>query len=462
MAAVIEISGLTKRFGTTTALDGLDLEVAEGEVHGFLGPNGAGKTTTLRVLLGTVRADGGTVRVLGLDPWSDVPELHARLAYVPGDVSLWPGLTGGEVIDLLARLQGGHDAARRAELLERFDLDPTKKARSYSKGNRQKVALVAALATDAELYLLDEPTSGLDPLMEQTFRECVSELRGRGRTVLLSTVPKQAPKAVDRGLLIERVGGDLELLKRLLAAGYPVLIEKGFRTRDIHGRISWMGHYNFVTGYDEARQIFIVQDSYIKENNEVDYQLLDEEWLSFNYTYILIFPSEKEAEVLALLGPDADEIANIQSALEKSAAQIYQTEGTNQFFAWYNYGTNLVKLQDFGGAAQAYDTAFGLYDALPDDLSIRPYRILWYQTGPYFAYYYTGRYYDVIQLATNNSIGQVKDDEPALEESFYWRAMARIALGETGGAVEDVQACLQYHENFQPCVLLAQQLGIQP
>lgn len=261
---------------------------------------------------------------------------------------------------------------------------------------------------------------------------------------------------------IERVGGDLELLKRLLAAGYPVLIEKGFRTRDIHGRISWMGHYNFVTGYDEARQIFIVQDSYIKENNEVDYQLLDEEWLSFNYTYILIFPSEKEAEVLALLGPDADEIANIQSALEKSAAQIYQTEGTNQFFAWYNYGTNLVKLQDFGGAAQAYDTAFGLYDALPDDLSIRPYRILWYQTGPYFAYYYTGRYYDVIQLATNNSIGQVKDDEPALEESFYWRAMARIALGETSGAVEDVQACLQYHENFQPCVLLAQQLGIQP
>mgnify|MGYP001765516996 FL=1 len=261
---------------------------------------------------------------------------------------------------------------------------------------------------------------------------------------------------------IERVGGDLDLLKRMIAAGYPVLIEKGFRTRDIHGQISWMGHYNFVTGYDDDRQIFIVQDSYIKENNEVDYALLSEEWLSFNYTYILIYPPEDEDKILALLGPDADEIANIQSALEKASTEIYQTEGTNQFFAWYNYGTNLVSLQDFGGAAQAFDNAFAIYNSLPDDLSLRPYRILWYETGPYFAYYYTGRYSDVVQLATNNSIAQVKDDEPALEESFYWRAMARVALGETGGAVEDVQACLQYHEGFEPCVLLAQQLGVQP
>jgi hypothetical protein len=261
---------------------------------------------------------------------------------------------------------------------------------------------------------------------------------------------------------IERVGGDLDLLKRMIAAGYPVLIEKGFRTRDIHGQISWMGHYNFVTGYDDDRQIFIVQDSYIKENNEVDYALLSEEWLSFNYTYILIYPPEDEDKILALLGPDADEIANIQSALEKASTEIYQTEGTNQFFAWYNYGTNLVSLQDFGGAAQAFDNAFAIYNSLPDDLSLRPYRILWYETGPYFAYYYTGRYSDVVQLATNNSIAQVKDDEPALEESFYWRAMARAALGETGGAVEDVQACLQYHEGFEPCMLLAQQLGVQP
>lgn len=261
---------------------------------------------------------------------------------------------------------------------------------------------------------------------------------------------------------IERVGGDLDLLKRLIAAGYPVLIEKGFRTRDIHGQISWMGHYNFVTGYDDDRQILIVQDSYIKENYQVDYSLLGEEWLSFNYTYILIYPPEKEAEVLTLLGPDADEITNIQSALEKASAEIYQTEGTNQFFAWYNYGTNLVKLQDFGGAAQAFDNALAIYNSLPDDLTVRPYRILWYATGPYFAYYYTGRYSDVIQLATDNSIALVKDDEPALEESFYWRAMARVALGETGGAVEDVQTCLQYHEGFEPCVLLAQQLGVQP
>ena len=187
MSAVIEISGLVKKFGATTALDGLDLTVEKGEVHGFLGPNGAGKTTTLRVLLGTVRADAGSARVLGLDPWKDVSELHARLAFVPDDVSLWPGLTGGEVIDLLGRLQGGHDAKRRADLLERFDLDPTKKARSYSKGNRQKVALVAALATDADLFLLDEPTSGLDPLMEETFREYVRDLRKDGRTVLLSS-----------------------------------------------------------------------------------------------------------------------------------------------------------------------------------------------------------------------------------------------------------------------------------
>lgn len=261
---------------------------------------------------------------------------------------------------------------------------------------------------------------------------------------------------------IVRAGGDPELLKRMLAAGYPVLIEKGFRTRDLNGRISWMGHYNVITGYDDEKQVFIVQDSYIKENNEVAYDLLDEEWLSFNYVYVMIYPPEKEKEVLGLLGSDADETANTRAALEKASVQIYQNEGVNQFFAWYNYGTNLVALQDYSGAAQAYDTALALYNQLPDDLSVRPYRILWYQTGPYFAYYYTGRYSDVIQLASDNSISQVKDDEPALEESFYWRAMARFALGETGGAVEDVQACLTYHPDFSPCTALAQQLGVQP
>jgi ABC-2 type transport system ATP-binding protein len=183
----ISVTGLSKSFGRTTALDGLDLDVRTGEVHGFLGPNGAGKSTTLRVLLGLLRADAGTVTLLGGDPWRDAIALHRRLAYVPGDVTLWPNLTGGEVIDLLGRLRGGLDRTRRDDLLDRFDLDPTKKGRAYSKGNRQKVALVAALASDVELLLLDEPTSGLDPLMESVFRECVTEEHRRGRTVLLSS-----------------------------------------------------------------------------------------------------------------------------------------------------------------------------------------------------------------------------------------------------------------------------------
>ncbi len=205
MAPVIAASGLVKSFGTARALDGLDLEVEPGEVHGFLGPNGAGKSTTIRVLLGLLRADAGSVRLLGGDPWHDAVALHRRLAYVPGDVTLWPGLTGGEVIDLLGRLQGGLDPARRAELLERFDLDPRKRARTYSKGNRQKVALVAALASDAELFVLDEPTSGLDPLMEAAFQEEVRALRDQGRTVLLSShVLAEAENLCDRLTIVRR------------------------------------------------------------------------------------------------------------------------------------------------------------------------------------------------------------------------------------------------------------------
>ena len=187
MNAPVSIRGLVKTFGATRALDGLDLEVRTGEVHGFLGPNGSGKSTTLRILLGLLRADSGEVRLLGGDPWREAATLHRRLAYVPGEVALWPNLTGGEVIDLLSRLRGGIDKARRTQLLERFDLDPTKKTRSYSKGNRQKVALVAALASDVELLLLDEPTSGLDPIMEAAFQESIGEIRRQGRTVLLSS-----------------------------------------------------------------------------------------------------------------------------------------------------------------------------------------------------------------------------------------------------------------------------------
>jgi ABC-2 type transport system ATP-binding protein len=187
MTAAIDVAGLRKNFGRTRALDGLDLSVTTGEVHGFLGPNGAGKTTTIRILLGLLRADGGTATLLGGDPWRDPTTLHRRLAYVPGDVTLWPNLSGGEIIDLLGRLRGGIDAKRRDELLERFELDPAKKSRAYSKGNRQKVALVAALASGAELLIMDEPTSGLDPLMEAAFREAIEDLARGGTTVLLSS-----------------------------------------------------------------------------------------------------------------------------------------------------------------------------------------------------------------------------------------------------------------------------------
>jgi ABC-2 type transport system ATP-binding protein len=187
VTAAISMSGLVKSFGSTRALDGLDLSVGVGEVHGLLGPNGAGKTTTIRILLGLLRADAGQVRLLGGDPWRDTVQLHRRLGYVPGDVILWPELTGGEVIDLLGRMRGGLNPRRRADLLERFDLDPRKKCRTYSKGNRQKVALIAALASDVEMLLLDEPTAGLDPLMEAEFRKYIREERQDGCTVLLSS-----------------------------------------------------------------------------------------------------------------------------------------------------------------------------------------------------------------------------------------------------------------------------------
>lgn len=203
MDNAIAISGLRKTFGPTTALDGLDLDVARGEVHGFLGPNGAGKTTTIRVLLGLLRADDGDVRLLGGDPWLDAVALHRRLAYVPGDVELWPNLTGGEAIDLFARLRGGLNKRRRDELIERFDLDPTKKGRTYSKGNRQKVALISAFASDVEVFLLDEPTAGLDPLMEVVFQEVVAEVKAAGATVLLSShILAQVEKLADRVSII--------------------------------------------------------------------------------------------------------------------------------------------------------------------------------------------------------------------------------------------------------------------
>jgi ABC-2 type transport system ATP-binding protein len=210
MSTAISVSGLSKSFGSTVALDGLDLEVQTGQVHGFLGPNGAGKSTTIRILLGLVRADAGSATLLGGDPWRDVETLHRRLAYVPGDVTLWPNLTGGEVIDLLGRLRGSTNTARRNDLIEKFELDPTKKGRTYSKGNRQKVALVAALASDVELLLLDEPTSGLDPLMDAVFRSAVEEIRREGRTVLLSSHILSEVEALADHVSIIRAGRTVE------------------------------------------------------------------------------------------------------------------------------------------------------------------------------------------------------------------------------------------------------------
>ncbi|MGZ4563968.1 MAG: ABC transporter ATP-binding protein [Mycobacterium sp.] len=208
--APIEIRNLTKNFGAVRALDGLDLTVREGEVHGFLGPNGAGKSTTIRVLLGLVKADDGSVRLLGGDPWTDAVALHRQIAYVPGDVTLWPTLTGGETIDMLARMRGGIDRRRRAELIERFDLDPRKKARTYSKGNRQKVSLISAFSSRARLLLLDEPSSGLDPLMENVFQQCVAEARDGGATVLLSSHILAETEALCERVTIIRAGRTIE------------------------------------------------------------------------------------------------------------------------------------------------------------------------------------------------------------------------------------------------------------
>ncbi|MFW2380995.1 MAG: ATP-binding cassette domain-containing protein [Acidimicrobiales bacterium] len=205
MSSAISLTNVVKTFGPTRALDGLDLEVATGEIHGYLGPNGAGKSVTIRTLLGLLRQDSGEVQLMGGDPWRDAVELHRRLAYVPGDVSLWANLSGGEIIDYFARLRGDVDLRRRDELIERFELDPTKKAGTYSKGNRQKVALVVALSSDAELLLLDEPTSGLDPLMETVFQTCILELSREGRTVFMSShILAEVEKLCDRVTIIRQ------------------------------------------------------------------------------------------------------------------------------------------------------------------------------------------------------------------------------------------------------------------
>ncbi|HTW13891.1 MAG TPA: ABC transporter ATP-binding protein [Nocardioides sp.] len=251
---VIEIEGLVKTFGRVRALDGLDLQVHAGEAHGFLGPNGAGKSTTIRVLLGLLRPDAGNSRVLGGDPWRDATVLHRRLAYVPGDVALWPRLTGGEVIDLLGRLRGGLDVGRRRELVDRFALDESRRCRTYSKGNRQKVALVAALAADVELLLLDEPTSGLDPLMEAQFRACMQEFRSRGGTVLLSShVLAEVEHLCDRVTIIRDgrtvESGSIVDLQHLARTSVSVLLDHPavsfLDLPEVHNLVITGGHLRF-------------------------------------------------------------------------------------------------------------------------------------------------------------------------------------------------------------------------
>ena len=261
--------------------------------------------------------------------------------------------------------------------------------------------------------------------------------------------------------LLIRVGGDLETIKHIIAAGFPVIVEKGPTFRDINYNVTWMGHYQVLSGYNDAEGYFIAQDSYIEPDYIQPYKTLLSEWRSFNYLYMVVYPENKENDVLNLLGSNRDINQNYLNALDKAQEEIYETSGVDQFFAMFNYGTNLVQLRDYSGAAKAYDQAFAMYDALPNDSTI-PYRILWYETGPFLAYYYTGRYSDVVEKATKNSIEMVRDDEPALEESFYWRGMAEIAMGKKDEGVDDFYTCLNYHQDFQPCLDALHSLGIYP
>ncbi len=254
---------------------------------------------------------------------------------------------------------------------------------------------------------------------------------------------------------IVRVGGDLDLLEGFLAAGYPVIVEKGFEPE---AKLGWMGHYEVITGYSAGKQQFTAQDSYIAPDLPVSYDEMVKNWRAFNYLYVLVYPPDREKEIMTLLGPQADENANFQYAATKASNEIYQlTDPRDQFFAWYNRGSSLVRLQDYAGGAVAYDQAYAIYPAIPDKK--KPWRMLWYQTGPYFAYYYTGRYYDVINLS-DTTIENAS--EPAIEESYYWRGLAKLALGDQDGAVADFSQSLIWHPNFAPTLDQLSILGIQP
>lgn len=256
---------------------------------------------------------------------------------------------------------------------------------------------------------------------------------------------------------IVRVGGDIELAKNFIAAGYPVLVEKGTYLTDLTNVVSWMGHYQVLTGYDEKQEYFIAQDSFTRPDFEVPYDVLLDGWRAFNYTYIIIFPPEDEAIILEMLGPEADETVNYQNAAAKASDEIFTQTGIAQYFAWFNRGTNLVHLQDYAGAAAAYNESFNVYPTIPE--SERPWRMLWYQTGPYFAYFYTGDYYETLYLA-EFTLDQMQSDKN-LEESYYWRAMAKAALDDTDGAIADYRESLKYHPEFEPALYQLSLLGIE-
>ena len=259
-----------------------------------------------------------------------------------------------------------------------------------------------------------------------------------------------------------RHGGDMDLLKRLIAAGFPVVVEKGYYERDYTGKIDWLGHYLFTTGYDDERGGFIVQDAYIKPGKDLlsKYEEYQDGWRSFNYLFMVIYPADRETEVLNILGPWADEDWAARHALEIASQEINELEGNNLFFAYFNKGTSHVLLNQYSDAAIAYDQAFNQYSKWDIDKGNRPFRMMWYQTGPYFAYYYAGRYQDVINLANTTLTKTIS--KPTLEESLLWRGRAYYMIGDTNSAVTDYRAALQVHANWYPAVQALQELGIQP
>jgi len=262
--------------------------------------------------------------------------------------------------------------------------------------------------------------------------------------------------------IAERQGGDIDLVRRLIAGGFPVLIEKGYYEADYTGKVAWLGHYLFTTGYDDANAEFFVQDAYLRPGKDmhVDYDTYIEGWRSFNYLFMVVYPPAREAEVYELLDPYADPTWSYQHALEVADAESQTMQGNDSFFAWFNKGTSHVKLLQYVDAAYAYDQAFSIYASLGDDDTQRPYRIMWYQTGPYWAYFYSGRYQDVINLAETTLYETIS--EPTLEESIYWRGQAYLALGQTTDAIADFQETVRLNPNFAPGWAALEQLGVGP